>query len=465
MEPIQATIATTVLETLETDLTFDQSTDLETAIVQADWVQVCRLAEQTIFAQSFSQSSSDSQILNALLQALEWGDFQVRWDVSKLLPKLGTIAIEPLLALLQEDSLQEDLLREDGEELQWFVVRALGAWDSDQVMQALFGVLQSGHPELQSMAATVLTQYGDRVLALLKSIVLPSQSAAPQPPILGEISKLWAARILANVRTIGTVELLIVLATDEDPEVCCTAMEALMSFQDDRIADVLIPALKSVHSSVRTTAVEAIGFCQGLTLEQRLDRLKPLLFDLNAAVCIKTAASLGRLGDGATQALLKALDSSPLPEDLEIELVRSLLRLANPVALSGLFERAQQSMPIRHELLRSLGRVRDVKLKPICVRYLIDLMQTSLTIADRKLAVTALGHLEQPAAIDCLIAQFVTPDTSLRLHSLQALQQIDRTLDHPIVRTKILQKLQDASMPETSDAWRSGLAFALVEWR
>ncbi len=448
MEHSQTAIKTTDLTTDQTTLL---TTDLETAIVQSNWVQVCQLAEQGIF----SQTLPESQILNALLQALEWGDFQVRWDVSKILPKLGTIAIEPLL----------DLLEGTCEELQWFVVRALGAWDNDQVMQALFGVLQSGHPELQSMAATVLTQYGDRVLALLKPICLPSDQTAPQPPILGEQSKLWAARILANVRTIDTVELLLVLATDEDPEVCCTAIEALMSLQDERIADVLIPLLKSIHSSVRKSAVEAIGFCQSLTIEQRLDLLSPLLLDLNVAVCIKTTASLGRLGYGAALPLLKTLNSSPLPDELEIELVRSLLRLGSPVALSGLFDRAQQSNAVRHELLRSLGRVREVHLKPICVRYLIDLLQTSLTVADRKLAVTALGHLEQPAAIDCLIAQFITPDTSLRLHSLQALQQIDRTLEHPIVRTKILQQLQAASHPEMSEAWRSGLEFAIEEWR
>ncbi len=443
MESVQATIAPTTLET-------DHAINLETAIVHADWVEVCRLAEQGIF----SGQLAESQVLNALLQALEWGDFQVRWDVSKILPKLGTVAIDPLLDLLQDDTTDE--------EVQWFVVRALGAWENDAVMQALLDVLRSGNAELQSVAATVLAQYGDRVLARLRPIVLPSQLAAPQPPILGEpeISKLWAARILASIRTIGTIELLLVLAVDDDPEVCCTAIEALMTFQDDRIAPVLIPLLQSVRSSIRKTAVEAIGLCQSLTLDERVDLLTPLLFDLNAVVCTKTVASLGRLGDCATQSLLNVLNSSPLPNELETELVRSLLRLSNPVALSGLFKRAQQSSSVRHELLRSLGRVRDLNLKPICAQYLTHLMQTSLTIADRKLAVTALGHLQQPEAIDCLIDQLTIPDTSLRLHSLQALQQIDRTLEHPIVRTKILEQLQTASNP-----CRSGLEFAIEEWR
>jgi HEAT repeat protein len=447
MEQVQAAVKAT---DLTSDLKADRTTDLKTAIAQANWVQVCRLTEQGLL----SQTLPESEVLNALLQALEWGDFQVRWDVAKMLPKLGDIAIEPLLNLLQED-----LLQEDSEELQWFVVRALGAWDSDQVMQALFGVLKSGHPELQSMAATVLAQYGDRVLALLQT--------ASQPPILEEpeISKLWSARILANIRTIGTVQLLLVLAQDTDPEVCCTAIEALMSFQDDRKHQVLIDSLQSIHSSIRKTAVEAIGFCQGLTIDQRIDLLTPLLIDLNLSVCTKTAASLGRLGDRAAEPLLKTLNSSPLPRELEIELVRSLLRIASPTALLGLFDLAQQSIPLCHELLRSLGRVRDVKVKAICVRYLLDLMQTHLTLADRKLAVTALGHLEQPAAIEGLIAQFITPDISLRLHILQALQQIDRTLEHPIVRTKILQQLQAASHPNTSEAWQSGLAFAIAEWR
>ncbi len=444
------------------DSTIDLASSLETAISSCDWVLVCQLAEQSIF----SNRLPESEILNALLQALEWGDFQVRWDVSKILPKLGTIAIEPLI----------DLLREDDEELQWFVVRALGAWENDQVMQALLTLLKSGSPEVQSMAATVLAQYGDRVLALLKEAPQPpnlGEQEIPKPPELGvgggspepTLSKLWSARILANIRTIDTIEILLVLAVDDDPEVCCTAIEALMSFQDDRIADILIQSLQSIHSSIRKTAAEAIGFCQSLSLDQRIELLTPLLLDFNASVCTKTAASLGRLGEGATVSLLTTLNSSPLPIALETELVRSLLRIANPIALAGLFERAQQSTSVRHELLRSLGRIQGLDLKPICVNYLTDLMQTSLTVSDRKLAVTALGHLEQPSAIDCLVAQLITPDATLRLHILQALQQIDRTLEETIVLTKIVQKLQDISNQDASTPWRSGLKFAITEWR
>jgi HEAT repeat protein len=443
MEQVQATV-------IAADLAVDLASSLEAAIVQADWVQVCRLTEQGIFSNQLPESES----LNALLQALEWGDFQVRWDVSKLLPKLGTIAIEPLLDLLQEES----------DELQWFVVRALGAWENDQVMQALLKVLQSGSPELQSMAATVLAQYGDRVLALLKPSILAIETA-PRPPILGEqlLSKLWSSRILANIRTIGTIELLLVLAIDSDPEVCCTAIEALMSFQDDRIAKVLINALSSIHSSIRKTAAEAIGFCQVLTLDQRLELLNPLLLDLNVSVCVKTAASLGRLGDRATAALLKTLNVEPLPDELETELVRSLLRIGNQKALIGLFDRAKRSNQTRQELLRALGQVKDEGLKPICVSYLIELIRMDLTIADRKLAVTALGHLQQPEAIDYLITQLNIPDPALRLHILQALQQIDRALDLPIVQAKIAAQLQ--SLTGASNQLRSGLEFAIAEWR
>ncbi len=438
---------------------------LETAIAASDWSEVCRLAERSFFADSSGDQVSgqvgdriyetrvETQILNGLLQALEWGDFQVRWDVSKLLPKLGNVAIEPLLNRLNgtlNDTTRLDEERLD-EELQWFVVRTLGAWEDDGVMLALLEVLKSGNPDVQSMAATVLAQYGDRCLSVLKPMLQTGLEAE---------SSLWAVRILANIRSAETVEMLLKLAVNPDTEVCCTAIAALGNFQDNRIAEVLIQSLKSPVARIRGAAAEAIAFCQTLSYDRRIEVLTPLLWDLNSSVCIRSATSLGRLGDRATESLLRALKSEPLPDALAIELVRSLLRLESIEALMGLFKASQTMSLVRTELLRALGRVR--KLKDLTVAYLIQLIQQDLTLDDRKLAVTALGNLAQPDAIDGLLEQFITVDSSLRFHSLQALQQIDRTGPEPIVQTIIQQKMQDITI---SAEVKSGLQFALDEWR
>ena len=429
--------------------------ELETAIAASDWGEVCKLAERSFFSDQavdrtqIQTQSLNGQILNSLLQALEWGDFQVRWDVSKLLPKLGNTAIVPLLNRLN------DLLSEttdSDEELQWFIVRTLGAWEDDGVMLALLEVLKSGNPDVQSMAATVLAQYGDRCLTVLKPMLQAGLEAE---------SSLWAVRILANIRTVETVEMLLQLAVNPDSEVCCTAIAALGNFQDNRIAVVLIQSLKSPVARIRETAAEAIAFCQTLSFDRRIEVLAPLLWDLNGSVCIRSATSLGRLGgDGATESLLRALNSQPLPDALATELVRSLLRLETVEALIGLFKASQTMSLVQTELLRALGRVR--KLKDLAVAYLIQLIQQNLALTDRKLAVTALGNLAQPDAIDGLLEQFTMVDSSLRFHILQALQQIDRSGPEPIVQITIQQKMQDITI---SAELKSGLQFALDEWR
>ena len=333
------------------------------------------------------------------------------------------LAIEPLLNRLNEtlnDTTDLD------EELQWFVVRTLGAWEDDGVMLALLEVLRSGNSDVQSMAATVLAQYGDRCLSVLKPMIQTGLEAE---------SSLWAVRILANIRSVETVEMLLQLAVNPATEVCCTAIAALGNFQDNRIAVVLIQSLKSPVARIREAAAESIAFCQTLSCDRRIELLTPLLWDLNGSVCIRSATSLGRLGDRATESLLRALKSEPLPDALAIELVRSLLRLESVEALIGLF-RASQTLPlVRTELLRALGRV--VQLKDLAVAYLIELIQQDLGLNDRKLAVTALGNLAHPDAINSLINQLTTVDSALRFHILQALQQIDRKGKEPIVQPQL----------------------------
>ena len=160
------------------------------------------------------------------------------------------------------------------EELQWFIVRTLGTWQDDGVMTLLLEVLRVGNPEVQSMAATVLAQYGDRTLTLLKPLLQPTELGSASLSTSPFIS-LWAVRILANIRTVETVEMLLQLAVNPDAEVCCTAIAALGNFQDHRIAEVLIQSLKSPMASIRETAAEAIAFCQTLSGDRRIELLTP----------------------------------------------------------------------------------------------------------------------------------------------------------------------------------------------
>lgn len=75
------------------------------------------------------------QLLTLALAVLSAGDFQARWEVVKVFPGLGEIAIDPLIALLQNSEVEE--------ECHWFVVRILGEFQHPAVLTALVNLLQT----------------------------------------------------------------------------------------------------------------------------------------------------------------------------------------------------------------------------------------------------------------------------------------------------------------------------------
>ena len=78
------------------------------------------------------------QLLQQALRDLESGDFQQRWEATKTLGRIGSAAIDPLVAIL------EDV--EADPEVQWFVARILGQFDTEVVINALVNCLQQTHP-------------------------------------------------------------------------------------------------------------------------------------------------------------------------------------------------------------------------------------------------------------------------------------------------------------------------------
>uniref|UniRef100_A0ACD5GSD1 HEAT repeat domain-containing protein n=1 Tax=Desertifilum tharense IPPAS B-1220 TaxID=1781255 RepID=A0ACD5GSD1_9CYAN len=105
-----------------------------------------------------------SQILEFALTALSWGDFQQRWDIAKLFPKLGTGAIAPLIALLEDE--QTDW------ELRWFVSRILGDFHEPVVLEALVNLLKTSEGEdLIATAAIALTNFGSAAIAALTDLL------------------------------------------------------------------------------------------------------------------------------------------------------------------------------------------------------------------------------------------------------------------------------------------------------
>ncbi|NJN49553.1 MAG: HEAT repeat domain-containing protein [Alkalinema sp. RL_2_19] len=103
------------------------------------------------------------QWLALALQVLESGDFQLRWEIGKLLPGFERSAMLALLDLLMEDELHPDV--------RWFAVRALAEFPQPEVMPMLLQVAQDAtQPELQQVAANALAQMGPDINCITQRI-------------------------------------------------------------------------------------------------------------------------------------------------------------------------------------------------------------------------------------------------------------------------------------------------------
>ena len=448
---------------------------LQRSVALQDWPWVVR-SVQAILTEgiALAEAQQDSMI-ESLILALEWGDFQVRWDVAKVLPMLGDRAIEPLLEWLQEEDLDADV--------QWFGIRMLGRWAGDAGLNRLLAVLRSGTPDLQAMALSVLIQQGNAILDRILPLLVTDET------------RLLAVKILSGIRSRDTLDLLLTVVTDENPEIRTVAIEALSSFQDERLGSVFVRAMSDPVTPVRQTAAMAMGFCQTLSAFDRTVYLVPLLWDIQLSVCCCAAHSLGRINhEDSIAALQKALFSQPLPTLLGLELARSLFHIGNTVgyedAIVGLgayvmtgMNRSNRSLPssdsnldsnldsssdfnsdVISEIIRILGRVETPIAKSIALHTVLNcLEQPHLNPIDRTLAITALGHLKDPRSIDPLIQQLIHPASSLRLHILHALQQIDPSVALDRLQSQFSQS--QLSQSPLTDALQNGIHFALTEWR
>ena len=435
---------------------------LQRSVALQDWALVVRSVQEILMEEEWvlAEAQQDSMI-EALILALEWGDFQVRWDVTNVLPRLGERAIEPLLEWLQEDDLDADV--------QWFGIRMLGRWAGEAGLTRLLEVLRSGTPDLQAMALSVLIQQGNAILDRISPLLMTGDT------------RLLAVKILSGIRSRDTMNLLLTVVTDENPEIRTVALEALSSFQDERLGLVFIKALSDSVTSVRQTAAMAIGFCQTLSAFDRTVHLVPLLWDVQISVSCAAASSLGRVNhEDSIAALQKALFSQPLPTPLGLELARSLFHIGNMAgyedAIVGLGAYVMTSVmtetnisiqnkfnsDVVSEIFQILGRVNIPIAKSIALYAVLKcLEQQNLNSVDRTLAITALGQLKDLRSIDPLIQQLIYPDPSLCLHVLHALQLIDPSVALDRLKSQFILPSTDA-LP---DALQIGIHFAITEWR
>lgn len=409
-----------------------------------------------------NNGQSRASLQNAIAE-LESGDFQQRWDAAKQLAKMGTVAINPLIEIL-EDS-------EADPEVRWFVARTLGQFNSDAVVPALVNVLRTAKTEdssensLLEITAAALANLGTSAVDSLQSL-LENERLRP-----------FATEALAQIRRSETIEPLLSVVNDSNPKVRQTSIEALGSFHDPRIPPVLINALNDPSAAVRKEAIIGLSRREDLVAELNLvEQLQPLLWDIRPEVCQQAQIALSRLRtDEAAMAIVEQIQSTTAPARVKLDAARSLCWIETPMALDYLkqilFTLPEESnsnvssFSIHQEIISGLGRMNLPKAKIQANQILIEFLQEqhpALNIPNiKQLVALSLGQLGDISAFDALVQLLADSQKTVQFHCIAALKQLEVPLNSPPVYQRLQQLTQENNL---APSLRKGISTALAEW-
>ena len=392
------------------------------AAQQQNWLLVTRYLQQLPLNSKKPSSIKLAPInwetgFKLALSVLFNGDFQQRWEIAKIIPRLGKEVIHPLIALLEDEDV--DI------EVRWFISCILGEFNDPAIVIALVKLLQqTEQEELALVAARTLANIGNSAIDALSELLAEEEC------------RLLCVQALAHIRSVDTIEPLLSVVKDSQSEVRAVAIETLGSFRDERITPILLQALTDTEAKVRKEAVIALGFRSNLAEQLNLvEQIEPLLYDLNLEVCHQAAIALGRISNQeSADALFTVLKSPLTPLPLKSSVVRALSWHSTELALNYL----QQALLIEEEelcqeIIAVLGRLTEPQLKVQATNILVNFWQLEkgkITTSSLKqnLAV-ALGILGEQEAI--LTLQQISEDTveSVRLHAIAALKKLEITPD------------------------------------
>jgi HEAT repeat protein len=356
------------------------------------------------------QSEGDRvQILELCLEILTAGDFQERWEIAKILPKLGDMALEPLIDLLTNTEYElED---------RWFAARILGEFRNATAIAALVDCLGvDTEPEIAEMVTSALANIGTPVIvALTELLATPNRKLAVQ--------------VLSQIRHSQTLESLIGVIDDPDAEIRTLAIEALSSFHDRRIPPLLISKLTDLAAPVRRAAVIGLTMRSDLAVELDLvEKLAPLLFDLNLSVCGATALGLSRISNPTVVPILgRVLKSPHTPLELQSKLVLALSWIATPIALDDLA--ATLFTAPTHLVIEIIDRIGQIdREQKYATELLIKFLRSSEINQHPTSVISAiacsLGNLGDTQSVDELVQLLGKTDDRIKFQTICALQKI-----------------------------------------
>jgi HEAT repeat protein len=304
----------------------------------------------------------------------------------------------------------------------------LGAFNQPQSIAALVTLIQQDEdPELTEIATGALAQIGTPAIAPVTALLAPTAAG-------GSSQLALAVGILARIRHSQTIEPLLQLANNPDPQIRTLVIEALGSFHDPRIPPLLISKLTDVAPPARQAAVVALCLRGDLATELNLlDWLQPLLFDLNLEVCAATALGLARVKDpGVVAVLAKVLGSPQTPDRLKSAVILALGWIGTQPAIDVLIAALTQTDPFAPELTIAIGKTECERV--YASQQLVAYLRSSHIAATPLLAIvkqeiaTALGNLGNLATVPDLEQLLTDPDDRVRLHAQAAISKLSSTI-------------------------------------
>jgi HEAT repeat protein len=384
--------------------TFEPSTSetLQQAADRGDWEAVSAgLLE-------LDPSLNGAEILAWSLQVLTQGDFADSWQVAKVLPKLGDLAIQPLLDLLQNTQLEAAT--------HWYVGRILGESRSALVVAGVIEQLSQDPPaELAEILVRVLTDLGTPAIQQLTQLLaIPHQRQS-------------AVLALGHIRRSQTIEPLVSVVSDPDSVIRRVAIEALGSFHDVRVPPLLITALADLDSNVRRVAVINLGMRADLATEMQLvDLIAPLLQDLYPGVYLAAAGALGRMGnETAAIALGDCYQENTCPLDLCKQIVYAWGAIDLPITLNYL-QQILWSADTETAVVavRSLDRLKNQQ--PAVAQLLGKYIQNPAVNNSPRLRqelTAVLGNMPDLLGVESIVWLLTDPDERVRWQAIYCLQQ------------------------------------------
>ncbi|MBD2344067.1 HEAT repeat domain-containing protein [Anabaena subtropica] len=385
-----------------------------------DWSSVINYLQQLILLNR-NEIAHSEQLLELALSVFECGDFQERWETSKVLINLGTVAINPLVDILEDEDAEDELC--------WFAARTLGELQHPDAIIPLVELLKNSEDEeLKAIAASAIAQIGTIAIPVIVELLNHQDT------------RLLAVRSLAYIRRTEIIAPLLSVVQDAQAAVRAAAIEALSSFHDERVPPALLNALNDLSAIVRRTAIQGLSFRSDLCSQLNLvAKIQPKLYDFNIEVCCAAANALARIGgDDAAHHLYTVLISLHTPITLQLEIIRALVWLESLTGLEYLQQALKEltSETLWQEIVTVLGRVQKPELITSATAILLEIVR--LPTVERSLSphpatkinsvksaiALSLGQLGSPQAIESLTVLTVDTDELVRLHAIAALKKV-----------------------------------------